>query len=691
MIQSIRSLGRFVRHALPDDPLSVVRQLALASDDEETGNGAERRRYLAVIDLWPEQRLLCHELVEVSSPTLRRYLFLNLMKSEPGGDVRDVTVRDLRHLLGPVFVGLAPRLLTGEEGPAALAELEPVLALAKPVLRDLGPAIDKRSRFLLDLDGFRLDPPPPTTNTSQYLYLADGGQLRVTWQALEQVEPKKRAEALAKSLRALLGWGSDVAYYTLALDGRPLAEEPAYGRYVLWYLVERAFSQAVPGHCHLCGEEHLVTSDFRRFRIKTYITDKTSFASGLVEDGFARCYVVCQDCYLDLMIGDRLLEQQLETRLLRTPVFVIPEFAIEASLDYEAVMRRLALVRQEATELDRLQQLRRTPEDLARVGQQRAELYAYLTLLFHEKQNMAVKVREVVAEVPPSRVQAVIRAMNRLNDLTATSDWAQPFHDERSGWFPGLDGLLRTLPLRRQQGAPEVRPALTLARQLIQGEPVDEHGLIAAFLEGARAIVSQHAGYWLVPERWARQTASPREVDSALRQFLGRTLALRLLVSELCGVDRGGVTVDRVISEPYRSASEGLQLDAQQQALFLLGVLLGRVAHRQYVDSDGGSKPVLEKLNYSAMSLPRVLTFTTELFDKMRQYRLLTEHNPAENELLYSVASLLLAAERNRWRLTDQENVYYILAGYAYETGRIIQRGGQREAETPASEPQPAA
>ena len=79
MIQSIRALGRFVRQALPDDTVSVVRQLALASDDEDTDDSAERRRYLAVVDLWPERRQLRHELVEVSSPTLRRYLFLNLL------------------------------------------------------------------------------------------------------------------------------------------------------------------------------------------------------------------------------------------------------------------------------------------------------------------------------------------------------------------------------------------------------------------------------------------------------------------------------------------------------------------------------------------------------------------------------------------------------------------------------------
>jgi CRISPR-associated protein Csh1 len=691
MIQGIRALGQSVRRVLPDDPVHVVGQLALVSDDEEAGDGMGQPRYLTIVDLYPEQRLLRHQLVEASSAALRQFLYLNLMKSEPGGDVRDVTVRDLKYLLGLVFVGLAPRLLLDEEPPAALAALEPLLAPVRQILRDFGQGAGRRSRFLLDLDGFHLDPPPAVPVAEEYLRVADGGRLQVAWLALEQVDPKRRVDALAKSLRSLLGWGRDVAYFTLAINGRPLAEEPAYRRYVFWHLVERPFAEAVPGRCHLCAQERPVTSDFRRFRIKTYITDKTSFASGLVEAGFTRCYVICQDCYLELLLGDRLLEQQLETRLLQTPAFVIPEFAIEASLDYEAVMRRLALVRQEATELDRLQELRRTPDDLARAGRQRAQLYAYLTLLFHQKQNMAVKVREVVAEVPPSRVQAVVSAMNKLNDVAEREDWARPLANERGTWMQGLRDLLYTLPLRRQRGAPEVRPALTLARQLLQGEPVDERGLVAGFLEAARAIMSQHVGYWLVPERWGRQTASQREVDATLRQFLSRTLALRLLLSELGCVKRGGVTMDHQVPEPYRSAADGLQLDAQQRALFLLGVLLGRVAHRQYVDSEGSSKPVLEKLNYSAMSLPRILTFTTELFDKMRQYRLLTEYSPAENELLYSIASLLLAAERNKWRLTDQENVYYILAGYAYETGRIIQRGGQRASEAMVPEPQSAA
>ncbi|MCM8747878.1 type I-B CRISPR-associated protein Cas8b/Csh1 [Thermomicrobiaceae bacterium CFH 74404] len=692
MIQSIRALGQSVRRALPDDPAEVVEQLALASDDEEPGDGVEQQRYLAVLDVYPAQRLLRHVLVEASSAALRRFLYLNLMKSEPGGDVRDVTVRDLRHLLGLVFVGLAHGLLLGERAgvPARLAELEPVLTPMKPALRDFGQGTDRRARFLLDLDGFRLEPPPAVA-TTEYLTSDAAGRLSVSWQALERLEPKKRSDALARSLRSLLSWGRDVAYFTLALDGRPLAEEPAYRRYVFWYLVERPFAEATLGHCHLCARERPVTSDFRRFRIKTYIIDKTSFASGLVQAGFTRCYVVCQDCYLDLLLGDRLLEQQLETRLLQTPVFVIPEFAVDAPMNYEAVVRRLALVRQEATELDRLRELRRAPEDLARAGRERSQLYAYLTLLFHEKQNMAVKVREVVAEVPPSRVQAVIVAMNRLNDIAQREEWARPFAHERDGWIGGLRDLLYVLPLRRQRGAPEVRPALTLVRQLLQQEPVDERSLVASFLEAARAIASQHVGYWLVPERWGRQTASQREVDAALRQFLNRTLALRLLLADLGCVTRGGVAVDHQIPEPYRSAVEGLQLNAQERALFLLGVLLGRVAHRQFVDSDGGTKPVLEKLNYSGMSLPRVLTFATELFDKMRQYRLLTEHNPAENELLYSIASLLLAAERTKWRLTDQENVYYLLTGYAYETGRIIQRGGQRDATAADSRPQPAA
>ncbi|MDW8060865.1 MAG: TM1802 family CRISPR-associated protein [Thermomicrobium sp.] len=690
MIRSLRALGRHIRHALGNDPAEIVEQLALTSaeedGDEERSSRLSRQAYIGVLDICPRQGVLRHRLEEVSAQTLRRYLWIQLMKFSPGGDVRDVTVLDLKYLLGPVFAGLAPKALgLTDSQDAALDELVTTLAPALARVRDFGGR--GRDRFLLDLGGLRVEPPPSRPDVhGEYVVLRDG-TIDISWDKLGDVEPKKRAELVAKDLRDILGWKRDVKFFTLSVEGRSLAQESAYRRFVLTVLVEEPFAEGVPGICHLCGARTHVTTNFTRMRIKVYINDKRNFAGNLTDEGFLDRYSACRDCYLDLLLADRLLEQELQSQLLQTAVFLIPEFVSEPRGGLEEVRRRLQRIRQESTELARLQHLRRAPEDIARAARERAGLYAALTLLFHEKQNMAVKVREVIAEVPPSRIQEVIRAINAVNTAGEDGGWAEPLvAQSRSGWFEGLDALLQTLPLRRSQGKPVVRPALTLARQLLQQEPIDLAALHADFLEGARAIVSRHLGYWVVPREWEQRTPGPDQVDRAMRRFIARTLALRLIAKEVGCVERGGASVDSVIPEVYRSAMTGLELNEQEQSLFLLGILVARVASEQYRSDQSGTKPILEKLNYTGMSLPRVTVFATELFDKLRQYRLLSGPGAAENELLYAEAVQRLTRHRGRWLLTDAENVYFILAGYSYETGRIIRSGKGKERDQEAEE-----
>lgn len=681
MIRSLYTLGRSIAEMLANNPDTIVEQLALPPEDDKS--------FIGVFDVSPSTRTLRHHVEEASTANLRRLLWLQLMKFSPGGDVRDVTVRDLKYLLGPVFVGLVPWLLLQTKQPPKLDELEPIIQPIIPILRDFGATISARNRFLLDLNGFRLEPAPDAPIQKRFLEVRQG-ILHIKWNELEQIEAKQRADELAKELRDALGWKREVRYFTLSIEGRRIAEESAYRRYVLSIVLDEPFQEGevTEGRCHLCGQTGRVTKNFVPMRLKIFINDKVSFAGNIQKGGFFERYTICQRCYMYVLIADRLLEQELEVSLLQTPVFLIPELVQLPATRLEGVRQALQGIRQEATELGRVTKLRQTVADLARAGQERAARYAALTLLFHEKQNMSVKVREVVAEVPPSRVQRVIVAINRVNDAAEPGGWAEPFVGRADRvWFYGLDDLLNTLPLRRSEGRPVIRPALTLARQLIQQEPIDLTALHAAFLEGARAIRSAHTGYWIVPQQWADRSPSPEEVDRTMRAYLARTLALRLLAQEVGCTSFGGAAVSLLVPDPYRTAMQELHLEEQEQSLFLLGVLLARVASEQYRSDQSKTKPVLEKLNYTGMSLPRVTVFANELFDKLRQYRLLSGDYAAENELLFAEAVQRLTRYRAHWSLTDAENVYFLLSGYAYETGRIIQRGrdkssvGQQEAQ----------
>ena len=93
-----------------------------------------------------------------------------------------------------------------------------------------------------------------------------------------------------------------------------------------------------------------------------------------------------------------------------------------------------------------------------------------------------------------------------------------------------------------------------------------------------------------------------------------------------------------------------------QTALFLLGRLIGEVGYRQ-----GGKEPILEKINYQGMDPRRILRLTNEVFEKLKQYKVLQY-----NKGIFSICKMLLDKEIEHWSLDDQENVFYILSGYSY-------------------------
>ena len=65
---------------------------------------------------------------------------------------------------------------------------------------------------------------------------------------------------------------------------------------------------------------------------------------------------------------------------------------------------------------------------------------------------------------------------------------------------------------------------------------------------------------------------------------------------------------------------------------------------------------------------------SNEIFEKLEQYRVLSY-----NEGIFSVMKLLLDKNRGQWSLTPQENVYYILSGYAYATWGAMRGKGETE------------
>ena len=100
--------------------------------------------------------------------------------------------------------------------------------------------------------------------------------------------------------------------------------------------------------------------------------------------------------------------------------------------------------------------------------------------------------------------------------------------------------------------------------------------------------------------------------------------------------------------------------DRQKQALFLIGYLIGEIGSKQSHTSDTKKKPILNKINFQGMDYQKLMRLTNDIFEKLNQNKILSF-----NENIFSAAKKLLDSNVH-WKLSNQENVFYVLSGYSF-------------------------
>lgn len=126
------------------------------------------------------------------------------------------------------------------------------------------------------------------------------------------------------------------------------------------------------------------------------------------------------------------------------------------------------------------------------------------------------------------------------------------------------------------------------------------------------------------------------------------------------------------IDEDKKEFLKQMGYDEQKAAMFLLGCMIGDIASAQSKDNKS-SKPILNKLNYEGINSKKLIWLSNEVFEKMRQYDVLRY-----NEMTFAEFKKLLDKQFNKWSLTPQENVFYILSGYGYSTAKGIKAGKEK-------------
>lgn len=163
-------------------------------------------------------------------------------------------------------------------------------------------------------------------------------------------------------------------------------------------------------------------------------------------------------------------------------------------------------------------------------------------------------------------------------------------------------------------------------------------------------------------------------------------ILLRFL--EKLSVITGGEKMDisqLTISEEFREFIKDVGYSEEQTSLVLLGKLIYEIGKAQSKNKLI-SKPILDKINYQGMSLNKLQKLSNEVFEKLKQYKLITSDKSSYYlQNIYTDHKTLFDKNINNWNLTSQESVFYILSGYAIGS-RPIEKKKDKDKEEENSE-----
>lgn len=578
----------------------------------------------------------------------------------------------------PQFYLTTDRLeyLVGQAPENLLARLEEAGLENGRLYRRLSALVESFFRKLPD--GSRvLDP--------QRLGVTTGDLLSATWEE-SAGKPRERAKAVvAAAAEAVKKWAlgqlglkaAEAALWTVLYNGAPLVSDPDYATVVLRDK-EGAVDKGEPGVCSVCGTaDRPVAWDFAQLNfLKYYITDKLGAASGLVEEGFTRNFQACKDCFQGLLRAESFAQQNLNLKVGPLSFLVLPAFLREVGLtraDLEAWAQRLQV------RVGVLADISRWVEKIGGRGGLESELLdfledlalpfdnaALLNFLFYRKSKSEFRVLALVKDVAPSRITRLVEHSHRLANQAAAL-----LGPDR--WWLDLTAIYRLVPLSEGPRGAEYKKLLHIYHGLLTGAPLDRAFLIREFVALVRVyLTGNYAGTNVLPK-------TGYEEQEWTRRLLQANLFLQFLREEK--LLRGGSFLSeplamRELPEDIRRYLEAMTYSEEEAALFLLGYLLNQVGQKQR-DRGYENKPVLEKVNYNGMSWTKVVRLANILVDQLRQHDIFRY-----NEGLFAAMKKLLDARRHNWSLSPEENVFYILSGYAYATRAAIKARAEKQNDT---------
>lgn len=517
--------------------------------------------------------------------------------------------------------------------------------------------------------------------SNKYRYFLDLKKLGITNRSLEEIysevkdksKPgKEMIKELTKDLKKYFGdrlylKQKQVALYTILIDGIPLSSLNEYREAVIESKrVKKDKKQDSIGICCNCMSKESVSADLNRMSIKYYTTNQVIFASNINKNNYYKNMQLCKGCYENLLAAEIHIQNRLKTKLSVFDCYVVPHFIYGEKLnflDVNIVAEKALLTFNLARNIKNMEEFRNGINNLLSIDEKSG--YFLLNLIFYKRVNQSTKILSFIKDVHPSIFDKIWSSFEEAEEL---KDRVLPGGYR---YWKGLENFYYLTPIRISKGnAANYRDLLTIYDALFTGRKINKLHLINNFLEVFRIHFWNKQGYNITPDF---NNLHFKIFDSLmLLVFLEK---MGCLESEVKVMETSELT----LKEPLCNFISEMNYNEKQAAMFLLGYLVAQVGNAQNKrnkNNEGTYKPILNKLNFNGMDKEKIIRLSNEILSKLRQEKIL-----AYNEKPFYEFKRLLDKNINNWNMSKQENLYYLLTGYAFGTTLPFQKKEENENE----------
>jgi CRISPR-associated protein Csh1 len=398
---------------------------------------------------------------------------------------------------------------------------------------------------------------------------------------------------------------------------------------------------------------------------KIFTTTTVNSAQQISKNGYDDAYSICATCYQHLLVGEGIVEKKFKTKIAGENVFIVPE-ALLGDFEYEYI-RKI----KENTDFAFHSKDAKEWITSVEAGADYIEEGLYsLNFVIYRTDGNSVSILQTIEDVPTLRLRII---MGKI------SNYVEKLRTHLIGM--SLGSIYRMIPVREADNKQvDIQRVLTTYKSLLSGELITKATLFSytteALDKGLRQLGKSR------PDNFRNMDLfnyNHGKEDFFIKKIIMSYIVLFQVAQELKILDH-----DIFKSEgeerrmPIQTVSPGVNESIDQlesfleeqrfvsraKALFFLGALIQRVAIAQYL-KEHKRKPILKKISYQGMNDHEIIRLYKDAVEKLHQYNKMTLFT----ESLMNRFHVYYGSLEMENALTEHENVFYIMSGYAYMVG----------------------